>query len=365
MSTVFERFARGHGGALSLPAGGGLETLVGQCKGQAEHRIRVQCPDPEAVRIEIGIINDGSFNAFAAKAEGVDLIGINVGTIFILRDLFDSMLSRPDILVQIGNIHAETARPSIYDPETHTLNLKILSHHRLFEPQDPERSKYSSTLFTIAFYFIFQHEFGHIFGGHVDWLMKTTGLPTLPELGAISATGLTGLDLQTLELDADCFGIQDVAMRVFRYNSAASPAFPDVTAIGPKRDGMFALYFALYAVFRIFATRPTGQLSEILKDDHPPAIFRQRFVWGKILELLQRFDIMSVEDFEKISIEATLECERAFAVMTGRPVDPNLHTKETWDASGKLVSMILANWKVLRPELDELKRGGVLAAVQA
>jgi hypothetical protein len=60
--------------------------------------------------IECGLINNNSFNAVAGLQGENDVIGMFIGTVFILRDLFGAMLSHRDILPHIGNASAESRR---------------------------------------------------------------------------------------------------------------------------------------------------------------------------------------------------------------------------------------------------------------
>jgi hypothetical protein len=104
-----------------------------------------------------------------------------------------------------------------FDVEQHTIDLgHALSDPNRLWPNDPVRGDYASWLAWTARYFIFEHEFCHIFNGHLDWINKTTGFKALGEVGASSIPGLSNLDLQTLEADADCYAATHTALTIFR-----------------------------------------------------------------------------------------------------------------------------------------------------
>jgi hypothetical protein len=119
--------------------------------------------------IECGLVNSNIFNAVAGLQGGNDVIGMYIGTIFILRDLFGVMLSHRDILQHIGNASVERRLRPKFNIEQDTIDLghELANPNRPW-PNDPIRGDYASWLAWIARYFIFEHEFCHIFNGHLD-----------------------------------------------------------------------------------------------------------------------------------------------------------------------------------------------------
>jgi hypothetical protein len=87
-----------------------LERLLRRCNARAKERIAATALDPDAELVETYLINDGALQAYAAIEGGVNVVGIYLGAIFIVRDLFDQMLSHPSIFREIGNPSREVAR---------------------------------------------------------------------------------------------------------------------------------------------------------------------------------------------------------------------------------------------------------------
>jgi hypothetical protein len=225
--------------------------------------------------------------------------------------------------------------------------------------------RYAYQLSYCAFHFIFLHEFGHLFHGHVDWLFQNLRSRRLGEVGASLIPGLTPIDLQTMEMDADSFGVGDLltaALGVTYDHSDRSkpPSIPVKNSFGTRERAIYIVMFAVYCVFRLFGKENFADDSDILKLDHPPAIYRQRFAWGSILEHVQALNIISMPDFGKIVTSAMVEAEEAFALLAGKSVLAAPQMTEEFERGHRLLNQLLQNWKNLRPQLDLLKRGADL-----
>jgi hypothetical protein len=324
------------------------EQLLRRCHDRATHRYKAQCQNPNR-KIEIGFIAAPQLNAWAATWEDTDLIGINVGTYLVLCDLFDRMLGHPNLFPKIGNPRAETLR-EIAEIKT---SIENATKKNPFAPQDAERAKYAGQLMLLAFDFLFQHEFGHIFNGHTDWLNQTLGFCVLAEVGASAIPGLSGLDLQTLEMDADSFATLDGFSRL---NLASYNGF-----FGSANDAAFALLLSHYCVWRLFAEHVDGDVDAILSEDHPPAVYRQRFNISYAIDLLLRDGIWTENAVGEQLSAVVFAAEVAFKTLTGVPIAREINAPDTYEKGGDLLGRLTENWKLLRPQLDLVKRGGVLA----
>lgn len=260
------------------------------------------------------------------------------------------MLGHPDLFPKIGNPQAEVAR----DTAEIKTSIENATKKNPFAPQGPERAKYADGLMLMAFDFLFQHEFGHIFNGHTDWLNQTLGFRVLAEVGASTIPGLSNLDLQTLEMDADSFASLDGFSRIIN--------IPSYTGFfGSQQGAVFALLFSLYCVWRLFAKHVDGDVDAILADDHPPAIYRQRFNVGFVIELLLKCGNWTEDAIGKQFGDVVFAAEVGFKTLTGAPIDKEMLAPETYKKSDQLLVRLTENWRLLRPQLDVLKRGGVLA----
>ena len=340
------------------------EQLWQRCHGRAVNRYAAQCKQPDA-RLELGFALEPEFNAWAATFDGVDFIGINIGVYFILRDLFDRMLSNPNILKGVGDITAEDPQPAPY-ADIDKVDQSSPPQAHPYRPKDPVRAKYSTDLMLLGFDFIFQHELGHIFNGHTDWLNKNLGFRALAEVGAASIPGLSGLDLQTLEMDADCFAAQDGLNRTWGAQrnpdpSITTPVYLEKLPLGSRREATFTAMFSYYCVWRLFSEETHGEVDQILKEDHPPAAYRQRYILGLAGEIALKQEILTKEEFAQTFGDCATEAEKGFTALTGVPVNKAIHGPDTWTKSGELLNRLTTNWRIIRPQLLPLVRGGNLA----
>ncbi|MBA4056647.1 MAG: hypothetical protein C0490_18175, partial [Marivirga sp.] len=131
-------------------------------------------------------------NACAASYKKKYLIGVNTGFFAAAWDLFLRMLSHEKILTTIGDCSKEKfPGPDAWGPE--------------MVPKDETRLHYAAHLTNLALNYVFQHELGHILGGHIDYGMSK-GLNLMDEASAL-IFNQDYLDNQTLEWHADSFSI--------------------------------------------------------------------------------------------------------------------------------------------------------------
>src|ERR1700681_2636581 len=86
-----------------------LDRLLRRCNDRAKERIKISVRDPDVHTVETYLINSGALQAYAEIEGGVNVIGIHLGAVFIVRDLFDQMLSHPAIFSHVGIASKERA----------------------------------------------------------------------------------------------------------------------------------------------------------------------------------------------------------------------------------------------------------------
>jgi hypothetical protein len=225
--------------------------------------------------LEFNLIRSGSFNAFAATRKEADFIGMNIGVCLILNNLFLRMMAHPGVLPKVGNSSSEMA-PAVSNgvPLDVGINKPPFFGVERVVPNDPVRADYALKLAFIARIFIIEHELCHIFNGHVDWLNDRHRSNALGEVGASLIPNLSYLDLQTLEMDADCYGSSHTLLSIFRSDPAKVLSNPFMSTYSAA---LYAVAFALYSVFRLFHNRPLAPDIELVGGgDHPPAVLRVR-----------------------------------------------------------------------------------------
>jgi hypothetical protein len=274
---VFDRFARSMSKVPYYPdstqaSGAKLDKLLVNCRNRALTTIQPYLPSLPNYKLLTGWTSEGHLNATAGIQDGSDCIAIALGTVHILRDLFLAMLSHPSLLTNIGSAWREEQRGQSV-PNIKITDAQLLDFTSNYVPRDQLRLRYASRLFSCAFNFIFQHEFGHLFHGHIDWKRRALSESDLP-------SGITPLDLQTVEVDADCFGAIDVFIENMNISFVAGRGrAPKLNSFGSRKNAAFAVFFALYAVFKLFSdNKDLTDEASILSARHPPALYRQRFL---------------------------------------------------------------------------------------
>ncbi|BAR58817.1 hypothetical protein NK6_5659 [Bradyrhizobium diazoefficiens] len=365
---ILEKAFRNHGG----PWNAAESAEIANIEKAMEARIRrTQCANYQQVQspIRFGFVNNGSFNAFATLCENTDIIGMNLGLLINLNNLFLAMMSHPEILPKVGNPGVE--QPKLYDPTKAARGIYAAAAETpLLSPNDPVRKDYAQKLSWIGRSFILEHEFCHLFNGHVDWLQNHTKSALFDEIGASLIPGLSSLDRQTFEMDADCYGATHTTLAIFR-NGGPSKVLENPHMSSPE-DALYAVHFALYSVFRIFHNKPINEISKLLGDrNHPPAILRHFITAAAISSRVDDNETMksqfTLEQCSEIGGRAVRGVEAAFLFLQGRKWDPKIafNAERFPDGLQKACSTaaneLRANWKKLREQLQRFMRGEKLA----
>ena len=192
--------------------------------------------------------------------------------------------------------------------------------------------------------------------------MQKLGLRALGEVGASQLEGLSHLDLQTLEVDADGFAAIDVFaenLRIYR-TSEDKLRCASNNLFGNPKNATFGVLFAIYSVFRLFSDDEDLSREDIFAADHPPALYRQRFLLASINEYILEHELLPPPDFADATVTAMVEAEQAFAILTGKSVLQASQMTEPFGRTDALIRQLATNWQLLRPELSLVKRGGEL-----
>ena len=167
-------------------------------------------------------------------------------------------------------------------------------------------------------------------------------------------------------MDADAFGVTDVLMAALGVSYDPTdrnkpPHIPETHVFGTRREAIFTVVFAIYSVFRVFGKENIADDDVVFGADHPPAIYRQRFALGSMIEFIHDLNVIPMPDFGSVVTEAVVEVEEAFSHLVGTSVLQAPQVREGFERGRKLLNQLLENWKKLKPEFELLKRGGDLS----
>jgi hypothetical protein len=366
----FEELAEEFGGALDL---GHLpdeqRSLFSAFQSSMQNMLALsfagKTQGPVAKITRIGILKSLDVNALAASFDEEDFIGINAGTIMYILNLCDALLSHPDLLKHVGEPISERYDET-FDPRRGLTDPDWLrARWRSTQPNDPRRRGYARILGVQALIFVFLHELGHVEHGHVDWVCGATGLRAMVERPSGAGPDLSGLDSQTLEMDADCFAASTMA------HAPADQAWTRIVSSlvrepSPFQDASYVWLFASQIFFRAIAA--DNAVQEPFRLPHPPPQFRQRYISPTGLEVVRKYYPERLNDFVHTSAHAFMEVERAFCALSREPFRMQVVTTggKTWPVGwheGLIhLERLLQNWKILRPQLLPLVRRGGLPA---
>lgn len=317
-------------------------------------------------KIYLDLVESRAVNACANSATD-DFIAINRGTVDTLLGVFGHLISHPSTWTRVGSPQAESVDralgPSLFLPSSETTLRHIV-------PRCVQRQHFTVNLTTLAFHFLVMHEVAHLRNGHVD-MLKNLGIQELSEVGSSQEPTGDSLLRQTLEVDADSyaaakslgFAIERVGV-VAGEDGPAAGAFRD--AYGDYERALHTLAVSIFLLFRIFAPRD-GPIENVGMGTHPPSWLRLRCTYCAVGEAVGKITAgrVSSEQFFDYAADAIVEVEEAIAKISSRSVDLRWamaafdEESVTVTAAGYL-DEVSKKWREIRPELDQLKRGGVL-----
>lgn len=312
-------------------------------------------------------IDSDRFNAFAANEDGVDLIGINSGVRRKLLALFYGLLSQPEAFPTLSNTPASApySGSKLFHPIS-SVDIEPFPE----PPLDPERRAFSERLAFLAERMIFHHEVAHIRNGHVDWLRERTGVAYIDELTWGDDRSIGNVDRLTLEWDADTHAIvsllQDTTEASVRKDGLRSRlVLPERTRFGGLDAALTVCSFVAYSVFRTMTPlRKLGSLEDELSKSHPHPSIRIRMNHGALITNLAYTADIDPKPYGKHMSNGVYMAEKAWSRMAGDVV-LDIDADQVKDVERGLLALFERRWVDLHPELNALKRAGVLPPAEA
>lgn len=319
--------------------------------------------------VHFDFIDDSTINACAFKHKGREYIGMNIGAFWLLRDIFNRMLSSKDIFPEIGNLSKETGKsyklPTIFD-DTNELNAffksgKIEAAH---PPKDPERAEYAALLTYFALHFIVCHEYGHLANGHLEFLDKINGIKLIIEMdNKRLPTVFTPLMNRTIEMNADAFA---VARGMRRILNSAYP--PNITFANSMKDTnvqelkkleflISAWSVSIWVFFSLLGSkRMDGNPS--VEPRYPTPRQRQIISINTVHAFYEYKPYFDIEFITDIVANTILRAELNLSIIAGYKYNPAPILKTY--SENKYITELLDEWKNnLRPHLEPVARWGL------
>ena len=225
-------------------------------------------------RVNVYCANKNDINAFAGKIDEEYYIGILKGVFLNLRDHIKGFVEAEEfeVIPEIGKCNPEAI--------LNTLVGNVLD------------------------FFVF-HEFFHIMNGHCD-LIKQMGINELCEKN--SACSSMGIDLQTMEFDADCCAISSMVNEYFRMHLMVINGIngmggrPNIDSTIQFISGLLISTYIINSWLNTIKMETFEITEEYLeKMTHPLPGTRTIYIWATINTILNNLRIYSDEEIDQIS----------------------------------------------------------------
>lgn len=358
---------------VTLDARGGLEFpshpdawtrhLISQvASGLEQYRKRIEQRyfDGLGMQLRCGIYNDLKARAFSAlssqaQPDKMAFIGISYGFVFNAACLATMMLSRSDMLTEVGSPEIESQA----NPISHIPSSMADSPFNPTQPICPIRKAFAAFLTVRFVESVFMHEVSHLVRGHLG-LIQSLGVFNWSE-GDDMPGHLEALTKQALEFDADVGAIEEGFDYLFCVRHAFSighfkNADPDslraleiLYADGPSAAKYS--FMGMYLPLRMFEhLHWKRDLQNGSSHPHPPIrMLYLMFIYSLALE--EALDLS--KDSAQVAVsEWARECEANYMALHGETIDPS-GIRSAWLSSegGAYIDDIHKELERLAPEL--------------
>lgn len=239
-------------------------------------------------------LKDFSLNGSAYHIKNIDYITLNVGLVGNIHALFYTLFSNPNVFSKIGNSNNEYGHYIVsfkFDDTTKEIGY---THF----PNDVIRKEAATLSSLFAIRFILFHELAHHLNGHVFYVKeKTNKFELFTTNNNARLEGLSALDYQTIEMDADSFAIINSISNIygiyvdFEKNSKLKKMITN-------RYELFSLWaFSIHCLFLLFEDHHKNV--DITKDKHLPAKYRQSLNLSAAMKLLNNMKLKEVDSLHK------------------------------------------------------------------
>lgn len=309
-------------------------------------------------------INNLSFNAYARKVNDIYFIGINIGAIGLLLDLFYKLLSNKSVLTNYGNINLESNETNIINRVYNNgVSFSGFSSEDDISPNCPTRFELATNYIKIAFTFLIFHEFGHIIRGHLKYkaFINESLNSTWNEFN-YSNNDKENLNIpfsQTLEMDADSLATNwglIIAKSIINKNDD-----DNIKIIYQNWETfLFHWTFSIYSMIRLHEYVLFDK-EKFIKSTPPPTSIRIAMICDNIASILMtthNFDKKRLKECVDSAVDAVYNAEKAFEqVSFGNNEFKKFTSVYTDSEQTAYLYEITSNWNKIRSKLEPFALG--------
>ena len=240
--------------------------------------------------IEFRIFADPEINAFAYAEDQMQLLEINFGTLYLIRDSFFTLFSIPEFLPQIGNSKLEKTQIEKFRENLDT-NTREPNYFK-YLPNCPIRQKCADEMSTTAVQFIYAHEATHLVKCHTQYESNRYGIKRYSEIKDFGKDINRAFDSRSFELQADEGGMSFSMMYFSRLLQTDSKEI--------FKPYSFYLIWIITIEILFKLLNPNDSYEDDQFDTHPNSFIRTMHLFE--LSILDAIDLGLVKD-EKQAVE--------------------------------------------------------------
>ncbi len=299
-------------------------------------------------KIHLAFLNDEELGAKATKWFGMYFIGLNIGSYYILINLFSRMLACPKIFENIGDLKLERKDFSKYkmgSSQFKNFDDVYADTEEFIGPNDLTRKEVAKLLVHTSLLTLVLHEFTHIKNGHIDYLITTQ----------TKGEKISPLTSQTLEYDADCFSLNFMIKAII--NSNLAPEKINIQLLRPIFADLYEIIkltlFAQYSTFRILSLSKDLTKNELESNNYMPPNLRQFIHMEMLLNLAEKYpNYLDIDKMKTTVINSVKEAEIAFDIISEIETDTKAIKLTSTEKYQNHLTKVTKHWAVVRPILE-------------
>jgi hypothetical protein len=273
------------------------------------------------LEIYFGYLDYGGLDAFADFEAPYGFVGMYRGSILLLKDMFQRMLSHPMVLPWIGNAAAEVLDGGLADGLSE--NIDDVQRARKMRgvnpyppiPKDPVRQAFSRVVSQFALDFLSIHELAHLSLGHCEYLKGNRRLPLRTARAlATTLTEAQSTFLQAMEMGADN-AAAGFTMRLLFRKAALTPEVQSFFSTIEQK--LFVWSFAIAGLFRLWKIEQLD-IKAARFGDHPPVAMRFAMAFNTAKLVLQQLNLGAASVFDSVSQSAINSFELGVRAIGGK-----------------------------------------------